>query len=141
MFHFLFAFSSGEYITSLTGLAMSKGDMCSSTVNGYHFLSCDRASEPETASNAPATSAVETTAELIIVSSAAGLALCHNAFDFGNFCRFPPRHHYLPDLLGCQSGSDPSPRVGPRLVARGRLDTSLPKVSQAYRNSQPWAGG
>src|SRR5262245_44654943 len=57
MFHFLSAFSSGEYITSLTGLFMSKGGSCSSTVNGYHFLACAYAPKLAHASTAPAATA------------------------------------------------------------------------------------
>src|SRR6202035_5373058 len=57
MFHFLSAFSSGEYFTSLTGLLMSKGGSCSSTVKGYHFLACAYAPKLASASTTPAATA------------------------------------------------------------------------------------
>src|SRR5262245_27467928 len=63
MFHFLSAFSSGEYITSFTGLFMSKGGSCSSTVKGYHFLACAYAPKLANASTALAATAPATTTD------------------------------------------------------------------------------
>ena len=69
MFHFLSALSSGEYITSFTGLAMSKGGLCSSTANGYHFLACAYAAKLASASAAPATIAPVAIADRFIPPS------------------------------------------------------------------------
>src|SRR5882757_2514085 len=99
MFHFLSAFSIGAYVTSWMGLPISKGDRCSSTGNGYHFLSCDCASEPENASNAPAASAAETTAEFVIAPSTVGAAMPQRLQLQQSSAASPPRHHYLPEDL------------------------------------------
>src|SRR5579872_6978193 len=66
MFHFLSALSSGEYITSFTGLLMSKGGLCSSTAKGYHFFPCASAPKVARASATPAATVLAATADRFI---------------------------------------------------------------------------
>src|ERR1700761_1863191 len=99
MFHFLSAFSSGVYITSRMGLPLSEGNTCSSTGNGYHFFSCDRASEPGNASNATAASAAETTAEFVIAPSTVGATMSLRLQLQRSSAASTPANHYRPEDL------------------------------------------
>src|SRR5215831_11681276 len=82
MFHFLSAFSTGEYITSITGPFMSNGGSCSSPVKGYHFLACAYAPKLANASTALAATAPAATTDGFMSASYVLSGQARPAFNF-----------------------------------------------------------
>src|SRR5271167_3276837 len=100
IFHFLSAFSSGEYFTSLTGLLMSKGGSCSSTVKGYHFLACAYAPKLASASTALAATAPAATSDRFMSASCILLGQARPAFTLRCTSCPKPTNHYPYGIFG-----------------------------------------